>query len=410
MKLLFILDSVEFPLAPTPALARRCAAVLAQAGHEVHLLELHDGQTLPPKAEGCTRTLLAFEDERVMNQLLEFGRPGGTPVWLRLARLGLRPRAAWAAVRQIALHRPRRVSAARRAIEQLDQQYRFDAAIAVAAPYAASFALQKAMVRCKKASWQMDPYAANQDYQAPGAYQRERQLCAAMDRLFVTPLMARDYAPGAPLADFAAKMQVLDFPSLVPLPQQPQAASHGPLRCVFAGSLYPSLRTPHFALELFCALNDPQVELVFVGGGWEHYPPQLVEDARRILGQRLTITGPLSPQQTAEQLARADVLLNLGNAVDNQVPSKLFEYFAAGKPVLHLGKLAQDPCLPYLERWPLSLCLLEQQGCTPQVLGQLAEFLHHSGRCRIPFEQTQALFAANTPQQVASQLTAAFQE
>ena len=40
MKLLFILDTVEFPLAPTPALARRAAGLLARRGHTVHLLEL----------------------------------------------------------------------------------------------------------------------------------------------------------------------------------------------------------------------------------------------------------------------------------------------------------------------------------------------------------------------------------
>lgn len=80
MKLLCILDSVEFPLAPTPAIARRAAALLAQQGHTVHFLELYDGETLPAELPGCDRTLLPFSDERVMNRVLEFGNPGGTPV------------------------------------------------------------------------------------------------------------------------------------------------------------------------------------------------------------------------------------------------------------------------------------------------------------------------------------------
>ena len=64
MKLLFILDTVEFPLAPTPALARRAAGLLAQRGHTVHLLELWDGRTPPPAEPGCESHLLAFGDER----------------------------------------------------------------------------------------------------------------------------------------------------------------------------------------------------------------------------------------------------------------------------------------------------------------------------------------------------------
>ena len=161
MKLLFILDTVEFPLAPTPALARRAAGLLAQRGHTVHLLELWDGRTPPPAEPGCESHLLAFGDERRMNEALEFGRAGGTPVPLRLARLAAKPDAALAAVRQIALKRPRRLVAARSAIERLDAAEGFDAAVAVAAPYAGSFALAEAAVACTKIDWQMDPYAAN---------------------------------------------------------------------------------------------------------------------------------------------------------------------------------------------------------------------------------------------------------
>ena len=131
MKLLFILDTVEFPLAPTPALARRVAGLLAQRGHAVHLLELWDGRTPPPAAPGCKSHLLAFGDERRMNEALEFGRAGGTPVPLRLARLAAKPDAALAAVRQIALKRPRRLVAARSAIERLDAAEGFDAVVAV---------------------------------------------------------------------------------------------------------------------------------------------------------------------------------------------------------------------------------------------------------------------------------------
>ena len=96
MKLLCILDSVEFPLAPTPAIARRAAALLAQQGHTVHFLELYDGETVPPELPGCGRTLVPFADERVMNRVLEFGNSGGTPVPLRLLKLCGHPAAALA--------------------------------------------------------------------------------------------------------------------------------------------------------------------------------------------------------------------------------------------------------------------------------------------------------------------------
>ena len=61
MKLLFLVDQVDYPFAPNPVLARRTAGQLAAMGHMVHLLELYDGQTLPPDPpEGCRAFLLPF--------------------------------------------------------------------------------------------------------------------------------------------------------------------------------------------------------------------------------------------------------------------------------------------------------------------------------------------------------------
>ena len=173
------------------------------------------------------------------------------------------------------------------------------------------------------------------------------------------------------------------------------------------GSLYPALRTPHYALELFRALNDPGWELVFVGGGWDNYPADLPESCRAVLGERLVITGPLPRERAEGYLAGADVLLSLGNDLDNQVPSKLFEYFAAGKPVLHLAKRADDPCLSYFDRWPLALCLFESEGTGADVTTRLGRFLAEEGGRTLPFAEARRLFAENTPAHAADVLEAA---
>ncbi|WP_418668140.1 hypothetical protein [Allofournierella sp.] len=403
MKFLFILDSVEYPLAPNPVLARRVAACLARKGHAVDLLELWDGETPPPAAPGCRQFRLAFADEREMNRALEFGRAGGSPLPLRLARLTRHPSAVLAAVRQLPLKRPRRVSAARREIERLDLLYHYDAAVAVAAPYAGSFALAGAAFGGRKASWQMDPYAANRSYAAPGAWEKELELGLAMDCIFAAPTANADFAPGAPLYALAGRVQTLDFPGLTPPVAFPSTSSPGTaLRCVFAGSLYPQLRTPHFALQLFAALNAPDLLLTFLGGGWQNYPPSLLPPYQELLGDRLAVAGPVPPARAAEAVANADVLLSLGNGVDNQVPSKLFEYLASGKPILHLAKLASDPCLPYLKKWPLACVVQESEGLTEPVLARVRSFLQQKGRRRLPFTEAARLYPENTPEHAAA--------
>ena len=406
MRFLFIVDSVESPQAVNPQLARRLAACLAGQGHQVHLLELWDGETAPPAPAGAETPNgvvlhdLPFPDERLMNRALENGARQGSPLALRLARLAVHPTAVGAAFRQLVLHRPRRVEDTRREVERLDAIYHFDFVTAVAAPYRAAFALEQAAVTGKKVLWLMDPYAANRSYQAPGGWARELQLLRAVDTVFVTRQALPDYQSG-PLAPCRDKVFELAFPALVP----PQAEVVDPrhdragVHCIFCGTLYPGLRTPDFALKLFTKLNDPAVRLTMVGRGWEFFARQ-AGDARRVLGERAELSGPVPPARARTLTAQADILLDLGNAVDNQIPSKLFEYFGAGKPILHLAVNAQDATLPYLHRYPLAKVLLESDGITPNILEDLKIWLYENAGQSLSYAQAAAIFPEFTTEAV----------
>ncbi|MBQ5755429.1 MAG: hypothetical protein IIV90_07140, partial [Oscillospiraceae bacterium] len=104
MKLLFVLDGVDYPLAPNPRLACQTAACLAENGHRVDILYLAGFEKdLPalPQNENLSLIPLLFPAEARMEEILEHGAPGGTPVPKRLARLAAHPRCAAAAVRRI---------------------------------------------------------------------------------------------------------------------------------------------------------------------------------------------------------------------------------------------------------------------------------------------------------------------
>ena len=400
MKLLFVLDIVDHPYAANPQLARRVMAELAGLGHTVHLLELTGGPGTSPWAPGPGRTFrLSFADEALMNRCLENGNKAGSPIWKRLARLCRHPAAALAAVRTLILHRSRRRCACKKELERLDGAQRYDAVIAVAAPYEATFALADARLLTRKISWQMDPYSIDHPHDASPA--REQALYSALDRLFITQLMAQQaQRPGSALFTARDKTQVLDFPSLVPVPV-PGSTPAGPLRCAFVGTLYPEIRTPHYALALFTALGLPDVTLTFAGGGWQHYPSQVEGQAKAALGERLEILGPLPPEQAHALLSSAQVLLYLGNGNADQLPSKLFEYFGSGKPVLALLKRGDDPALPYFQRYPLACIVLESEGVGAQVCSRVRAFFANSARQTLPYEQVERLYPQNSPRAVA---------
>ena len=308
MRILFVLDRVENPASANAQLACRLAEQLLAQGHEIHLLELWDGENPPPAPPaGASQHTLAFADERLMNHALENGAKAGSPVPLRLLRLAAHPTAVAAAFRQLVLHAPRRTVDSRREMERLDAEFHFDAVCAVCAPYRTAFALETVQIGGKKLLWQLDPYASNKDYTAPGGYAREGQLLQTIDTAFITPQALPDYE-GGPLSSWRGKVQVLGFPVL--LPGGPVPAHEG-VRCVFCGSLYPTLREPDFTLELFTALNAPDLTLTMAGRGWEPFEAA-AQRAQGVLGARFVRPGLLPPEKAAELESGADILLSLG--------------------------------------------------------------------------------------------------
>ena len=60
------------------------------------------------------------------------------------------------------------------------------------------------------------------------------------------------------------------------------------------------------------------------------------------------------------------------------MPSKIFDYFSLGKPVLNVQKIDNCPSREYFDRYPLSFTLTDR---TPDVQGMKEFLLSAKGRC-----------------------------
>ena len=66
----------------------------------------------------------------------------------------------------------------------------------------------------------------------------------------------------------------------------------------------------------------------------------------------------MQPHDTAIQyIASADVLLSIGNVESPMAPSKIYEYMATGKPIIHTYTYEKDPCIEPLNKYGNSLIL-----------------------------------------------------
>ena len=121
--------------------------------------------------------------------------------------------------------------------------------------------------------------------------------------------------------------------------------------------------------------------------------------------QKFVRPGLLPPDEAAALENRADVLVSLGNTYDNQMPSKLFGYFATGKPVLHLAVSENDPTLPYLARYPLALVLHPEGRCHAGHRGKAAQLAAQcTGSCPALLPRRQGSTPSSPPEKVAEEI------
>jgi glycosyltransferase involved in cell wall biosynthesis len=164
-------------------------------------------------------------------------------------------------------------------------------------------------------------------------------------------------------ADAAERMVVI--PPLLSTPAYkritPSFLENKTIRIVYVGSLYKSLRRPDFLLELFAALSKittPRpLELHMVGNADE------CNDAfapyAELIGRSIQLHGLIDQERALAAVANATVVVNLGNANPCQLPSKLVEYMAAGRPILNIVQSANDPSQEVMQGYRSVLTILD---------------------------------------------------
>ncbi len=122
-----------------------------------------------------------------------------------------------------------------------------------------------------------------------------------------------------------------------------QAIHHSSLKIGYFGALYAPTRTPDAFLDLLAqtfALRPDlrgRLEIHFYGEIFPEFFGKLSTEPS------IQLHGLCSREEAWVAMQQMDILLNIGNTTDFQLPSKAVEYLAAGKPVLNLSYVENDP-------------------------------------------------------------------
>ena len=210
-------------------------------------------------------------------------------------------------------------------------------------------------------AYYLDPYFSNATYEKRDLLKRknsEAKRLAFASHVLLTYPINEDYERLG--IDFRDKVVMTEMPGIT-ANDAPETGTNpaAPVKtgskcsCYFVGNLYKDIRTPDAVIQAFSLLQK-ESDLFFVG---ETY--RFLQDKMKGSVANVHFWGRKNKEEVAKIYQEADIPVNIGNAIDNQMPSKIFEYISTGKPILNFYKVPNCPTLKYLKNYPLALNLYE---------------------------------------------------
>lgn len=199
--------------------------------------------------------------------------------------------------------------------------------------------------------------------------------------------------------DWKKKFYPIELPLVTRPPKyEIQKSEDSKIKCVFSGLIYLGIRDPSYTLKLFRTLTESGKASLHMVGVKKEELPEIYQDMDVIC------YGRVLADKAQQVMNEADVLVNIGNLMTNQIPSKIFDYASQGKPILNVCKNANCPTLPYMEKYPLALNLMEDDSQFDDQLARLKDFLETKSKERLSFEEVEKTFESATPAYCANWL------
>lgn len=222
------------------------------------------------------------------------------------------------------------------------------------------------------AAYELDPYTYN--YNLPEkeiALRGECELSTFLevDRLILTKGIWEENVRNNFGAQLQAKVQSVPLPNLeiegfISIEHNLLNIDSHKINLLFAGNVYGSFRNPRAMLDIIFRINAPDVVLHIYGEGME----RLVQEYG-FSDEQVVLHGRVDHETILNAMAASSVLINLGNSMPNQTPSKVFEYISTGKPIVNFAFSESDTSLAYLKRYPLHLTIIDK-GVNSEVEAQ----------------------------------------
>lgn len=296
------------------------------------------------------------------------------------------------------------------------KEINYDLVVSVCYPIAAHYIASQARRKKKNfhfkwIAYYLDPYFCNK--QLGKGYKRrfytEKRILNHADAVIVPGLIKADYAQIKHNCLYDAELpNIIDFSKTKK--EKSVSLDSENIKCVFLGNLYGDIRNPESLFKMIDYMDDTEIKFYFVGGKY-NFQAGFLDMWKKRLGKKIEMINRVSAESANWILEQADILINIGNSVDNQLPGKVFDYISVGKPIVNICKMKNCPSLQFLKYYPLALSLFEGgNSCASQDSDRIKKFIYENRGKRISYSEICKLYREFTSAHILAKIDKIFKQ
>jgi glycosyltransferase involved in cell wall biosynthesis len=174
------------------------------------------------------------------------------------------------------------------------------------------------------------------------------------------------------------------------------------LRFMYAGTLDKHYRNPTKMLQTLEMIsnNHSNVTLSIYGHG---NCSTIIEKFKRKNSYKIIEYGMAPHEEVLSAMFKSDFLINISNKTQNIVPSKIFELFASGKPIINFISNVSDISIDYFRKYP-SVFGIEEWSNLHSFELELLSFIEREKGKQYDVAKIKDSYFENTPESVVNKL------
>lgn len=222
----------------------------------------------------------------------------------------------------------------------------------------------------------------------------EEKLLPSADKIVMMESSRLHYETYCSKKSYFSQIAFLDLPLIMqPKDYQTRKQNKGTIELLYIGSIPVHIRNPEPFLKVFCNTKSERYRLSIVGTST--CAEMLSEYARK--DKRIVLKAPVSHEEAMELVAKADILVNLGNNNIAMTPSKIFEYMSYGKPIISTMPISDEPSAAYLRAYPIAYLLKYENIHYETEAENMEKWIDSSIGVNVDFSLVKSIFKKNTP-------------